>query len=233
MEIGAGTGKATIQFANRGYRIHAIEIGKDMAEILKRKCSKFSNVTMDVASFEEWNCTLEQKFDMIYSAQAFHWISKDIKYQKCYELLKENGYLVLFWYHPSGYKSPVAIDIDEQVQRIVNKCTAKYYINKGSAERQQQTGVFGSNEIRTEIEESGLFRIIGELKYTHPVRNCPQQYLKAMKSVPSFAAILDGLDAPVIRKMDNEIESIINNHGGFVDEEFHYSLYITQKNSKH
>jgi hypothetical protein len=29
--------------------------------------------------------------------------------------------------------------------------------------------------------------------------------------------------------MDNEIEDIINNYGGYVDGEFHYSLYIAQK----
>ena len=56
---------------------------------------------------------------MIYSAQAFHWIDKDIKYKKCYELLKDKGYLVLFWYNPSGHKFPVTIDIDDQVNRVV------------------------------------------------------------------------------------------------------------------
>ncbi len=54
------------------------------------------------------------------------------------------------------------------------------------------------------------------------------QYLKAMKSVPAFASILDGLEANIIIKMDNEIEEIIENYGGYVDEEFFYSLYIAQ-----
>jgi hypothetical protein len=30
--------------------------------------------------------------------------------------------------------------------------------------------------------------------------------------------------------MDREIEDIINDYGGYVDEEFQYSLYIAQKN---
>ena len=48
LEIGAGTGKATIQFANMGYQIRAIEIGEDMAEILRDKCADYSNITIDV-----------------------------------------------------------------------------------------------------------------------------------------------------------------------------------------
>lgn len=67
-----------------------------MAEILKGKCTKYSNALVDVVPFEEWNCTDNEKYDMIYSAQAFHWIDKKVKYKKCHELLKDNGYLVLF-----------------------------------------------------------------------------------------------------------------------------------------
>lgn len=212
-----------------GYQIRAIEIGEDMAEILRDKCADYSNVTIDVASFEDWFNTEDQKYDMIYSAQAFHWIDKDIKYKKCYELLKDKGYLVLFWYNPSGHKFPVTIDIDDQVNRVVKKYTEKYFINKEKPERLAHTGVSNNNERKTEIEETGLFHIISEQDYTHKIKNSPSQYLKAMKSVPAYASILDGLEANIIKKMDNEIETIISSYGGYVDEEFHYSLYIAQK----
>ena len=229
LEIGAGTGKATIQFAKKGYRIHAVEIGEDMAEILRDKCSDYSNVTIDVASFEDWIYTEDQKYDIIYSAQAFHWISKDIKYQKCYKLLKDRGYLVLFWYNPSGHKFPITIDIDNLVNRVVQKYTAKHFINKERPERLAHTGVSNNNERKTELEESGLFHIIRELNYSYKIKNDPSQYLKAMKSVPAFASVLDGLEADIIIKMDNEINEIIDNYGGYVEEEFFYSLYIAQK----
>ncbi len=32
LELGAGTGKATVQFAEKGFQVQAIEIGEDMAE---------------------------------------------------------------------------------------------------------------------------------------------------------------------------------------------------------
>ncbi len=73
-----------------------MELGEDMAEILRDKCRDYPNVSVDVVSFEEWNCPNNEKYDMIFCAQAFHWLDKNIKYKKCHELLKENGYLVLF-----------------------------------------------------------------------------------------------------------------------------------------
>lgn len=167
---------------------------------------------------------------MIYSAQAFHWINKDIKYQKCYALLKDRGYLVLFWYNPSGHKFPETIDIDDQVNRVVKRYTDKYFLNKEKPVRLAYTGVSNNDERKTELEESGLFHIICELDYIHKIKNGPSQYLKAMKSIPSFASILDGLDSNIIKEMDNEILDIINSYGGYVDVEFHYSLYIAQKN---
>ncbi len=41
LEIGAGTGKATVQFAKKGFAINAIELGEDMAAILKDKCTSY------------------------------------------------------------------------------------------------------------------------------------------------------------------------------------------------
>jgi hypothetical protein len=38
---------------------------------LKDKCTNNPKVSVDVTSFEEWNCPSNQKYDIIYSAQAF------------------------------------------------------------------------------------------------------------------------------------------------------------------
>jgi 16S rRNA A1518/A1519 N6-dimethyltransferase RsmA/KsgA/DIM1 with predicted DNA glycosylase/AP lyase activity len=46
--FGAGTGKSTIPFAEKGFSIDAVELGEDMAEILKDKCSAYPNVSIDL-----------------------------------------------------------------------------------------------------------------------------------------------------------------------------------------
>ena len=229
LEIGAGTGKATIQFADKGFRVHAIELGEDMAEILKDKCTQYPNVSVDVVPFEEWNCPDNEKYDMIYSAQAFHWIDKKIKYKKCHELLKDNGYLVLFWYNPCNDKLPATKEIEEKVDKIIEKYVSKYFVNKEKPERRIHDGVSNNDERKAEIEASGLFDLVEKKEYTQEVKNNPSQYLKAIKSVPAFASILDGLDDKTIEEMDNEIIEVINNHGGYISSLFKFSLYITKK----
>lgn len=229
LEIGAGTGKATVQFAEKGFTIKAIEIGEDMAEILHDKCANYPNVSVDVASFEEWISPNNQKYDMIYSAQAFHWIDKNVKYKKCHELLKDKGYLILFWYNPSNDKLDKTREIQEKVNMIVNKYVSDYFNNKGKTKRLENDGVYKEDERKTEINSSGLFELIDKIDYIHETRNNAEQYLKAMKSVPAFASILDGFDDKIIENMDNAIKELINNHGGYVGTLFNFSLYITRK----
>jgi SAM-dependent methyltransferase len=229
LEIGAGTGKATVQFAEKGFTINAIEIGEDMAEILKDKCANYPKVTVDVTSFEEWECHNSQKYDMIYSAQAFHWIDKNIKFKKCHELLKDNGYLILFWYNPSNDKLPTTKIIQEKIDDIVNKYVSNYFVDSGKPQRREHDGVHNEDERKTEIESSGLFELIEKIEYVHETTNNSRQYLKVMKSVPSFASILDVLDDKIIYNMNNEIEEVINDHGGYVGTLFNFSLYITKK----
>ncbi len=229
LEIGAGTGKATVLFAEKGFTINAIEIGEDMAEILYDKCANYPKVKIDVASFEEWDCKNNQKYDMIYSAQAFHWLEKNIKYKKCHELLKDNGYLILFWYNPSNDKLPTTKEIQKKIDGIVNKYVSHYFVENGKSQRREHDGVHKDDERKTEIESSSLFKLVEKIEYTHETRNNAKQYLKVMKSVPAFASILDGLDDKIIYNMNDEIEEVINDHGGYVGTLFNFSLYITKK----
>lgn len=227
LEIGAGTGKATIQFAEKGFKIHAVEPGEDMAEIFKSKCSNYPKVSLDIATFEKWDCPNNEKYDLIYCAQAFHWIDTNIKYKKCDKLLKDDGYLVLFWYNP--IESEESKEIDRKVQEIVQKYAANYSSEEKKTERRAHTGVSQDDERKAEIEASGLFKIVDKIEYTQEIKENVQQYLKAMKSVPAFASVLDSMDNKRIEMMDNEIEEVINNYKGYVSTLFRFSLYITRK----
>jgi len=229
LEIGPGTGKATRQFAEKGFTIHGIELGEDMALVFRDKCSKYEKVTLDVSAFEQWNNTDNHEYDMIYSAQTFHWLDPKIKYEKCHKLLKDKGYLVLFWYTPSNDKLHKTREMEEKIEKIVEKYVSVNFIDKGKPERLKHDGVYNEDERKTEIESSGVFKLMEKIDYTYETRNNAEQYLKIMKSVPSFASILDGLDDNIIKNMDNEIKELINNNGGYIGNLLNYSLYISRK----
>jgi SAM-dependent methyltransferase len=229
LEIGAGTGKATVQFAEKGFAIHAIELGEDMAAILKDKCADYEKVTFDIAPFEQWTSKDEDEFDMIYCAQAFHWLDPKVKYEKCHKLLKDGGFLVLFWYNSSEDNSQKAKERQSEINRIVNKYASNYSAKNENSQRREHSGIYEEDERKKEIEASGLFNIVDKIEYLHETRNNGEEYLKVINSVPTFATIMDGLDNRTITNMNEEIKEVINRYGGYVSSFLNYSLYIAKK----
>lgn len=99
LEIGIGTGHATLPFIQKGCNLTAVELGDRLAEYCKQKFSAYENFNIINADFLKADLP-ENHFDMIFSATAFHWIPKDSGYAKVKSLLKPNGVISLFWNHP-------------------------------------------------------------------------------------------------------------------------------------
>jgi SAM-dependent methyltransferase len=97
LEVGAGTGKATAAFAERGVTVTALEPDAAMAAVLRRRVAGRPNVTVTVSSFEEYRP--RRPFGLLYSAQAWHWIDPAVRWRRAAAALAPGGALALFWNH--------------------------------------------------------------------------------------------------------------------------------------
>lgn len=97
LEIGAGTGKATIDVAGADLVLTCLEPSPQMAEILEAK--KLPGVSVVVSTFEEWDGE-PGGFDLIYAAQAWHWVDHSTAYARALRLLAPGGALALMWNVP-------------------------------------------------------------------------------------------------------------------------------------
>jgi SAM-dependent methyltransferase len=98
LEIGCGTGQATVSLAERGYRIVAIELGAEMAAVARRNLAGFDSVEVVTAAFEEWPLPREP-FDVVFSATAFHWIDPAVRVSKSADALRLGGLLATVGTH--------------------------------------------------------------------------------------------------------------------------------------
>ena len=94
LEIGCGTGHATEAFAARGLRIHAIELGENMAALARHRLAAFPRVTVEIADFDSW--TTPARFGLIYAATAWHWLNPTTREQKISSLLHPSGWLAIW-----------------------------------------------------------------------------------------------------------------------------------------
>ena len=99
LEVGAGTGKATVMFAERGLVVHALEPSPAMARVARRKAESYPKVTVEEAAFERWGPAGRQ-FELVFSAQAWHLVAPDVRYARAQEALTEGGLLAVFWSRP-------------------------------------------------------------------------------------------------------------------------------------
>jgi SAM-dependent methyltransferase len=114
LEVGAGTGKATVAFARNGVDVHALEPDPRMAEIARRNCEPYRHVEIEETSFEDW-AVQGKAFDLLFSAQAWHWVSPEVRCPRAAEAIVPGGSLALFW-HRVRWKE------DDPVRTALDAC---------------------------------------------------------------------------------------------------------------
>ena len=98
LELGCGTGQATVPLAERGCAIVCVELGAGMAAVARRKLDRFPAVRVAVAPFEDWPLPPEP-FDTVLSATAFHWLDPAVRVTKSADALRPGGALATIATH--------------------------------------------------------------------------------------------------------------------------------------
>jgi SAM-dependent methyltransferase len=99
LEIGAGTGKATVAFASRGIPVLALEPSEAMATLARRNCAEYPGVRIELTDFERWHPGGD-RYPLIYAAQSWHWIAPGERYARARAALAAGGVLAPFWNRP-------------------------------------------------------------------------------------------------------------------------------------
>lgn len=115
LEIGIGTGQATLPILEKGCSFTAVELGEKLAEYTQNKFGNYKNFNIINSKFEDFECP-PNSFDLIFSASAFHWIPEKIGYTKVYRILKSGGFFARFANHP--YKDKGREEIHVAMQKI-------------------------------------------------------------------------------------------------------------------
>ena len=127
LEVGCGSGQATLPLANRGYAIDCVEIGGRMAAIARRNLSAFPRVKVICDKFET-AALPRAHYDLLFSAMAFHWIDPAIRFQLAHDLLVPGGVIALFWHRPVGTKiSREFVAAQQEIYRRTAPQLAKRY----------------------------------------------------------------------------------------------------------
>ena len=116
LEVGAGTGKATTAMAARGLDVLALEPDAAMAAVARRNCRSFANVRLERTTFEDWQPGADP-YDLVYSAQAWHWVDPEVRWSKAATALAPAGTLALFWHRTDWGGEELRDELDDVYRR--------------------------------------------------------------------------------------------------------------------
>ncbi len=214
LEIGIGTGQATLPFLNNGCNVTAVELGDKLAKYCQNKFSEFSNFKIINSDFITADLP-ENSFNLIYSATAFHWIPKDRGYAKIKSLLKPDGAIALFWNHPfvsnTSDETNLASMSVYKKYRPDDKTPAEFDLSKC----QEQNG---------ELEQYGFKNIKSKI-YKRTRKLSSEEYILLIKTYSDHNA----LPEKVRKSFEKEMKQVINEVGGNINIYDTIDLYLGRK----
>jgi SAM-dependent methyltransferase len=98
LEIGCGPGNASLPLLERGFRIHAVELGENLAAFARQRLAAFP-FTVEVSKFEDASLQVAS-VDLVVCSSAFHWLDRERALRQVVKVLKPGGALALIWGSP-------------------------------------------------------------------------------------------------------------------------------------
>jgi SAM-dependent methyltransferase len=198
LEVGAGTGQLTVSLAERGYHVTAVEMGPHLAERLQRNVRGYADVAVRCERFED-AVLPGRSFDLVTAATAFHWLDRQVAYEKAAALLRPTGSLGLI----------VNLHID--ADRGFFAASEEVYRRHAPEVIRPGTSLWQSKEDRwrAEIVATGMFGDVEFRRHPWSVTYARKTYLQLLSTYSDHIAL-----DPSVR------EALFADLGEFIDRRF-------------
>jgi SAM-dependent methyltransferase len=186
LEVGCGSGQATLPFARRGYQMTCLDIGSDLLKLAAQKCQDFPSVNFFCTSFEEWQPG-EERFDLLLSATAFHWIPPEIGYPKAVRVLKHTGSIALVWNYSPRPLTGFFLDVQALYRQFLPHWPDPHSVLSLDEDIQ------GTEK---EIQKTGLFEPVMVKKYPWTKDYATDEYLTLLNTYSDHYTLEDEIKKP-------------------------------------
>jgi SAM-dependent methyltransferase len=212
LEIGPGTGQATLPLARRGFSILGLELGDRMARVCRRKLRGFPGVEIRNIRFEDW-LPEPEAFDLVLAATAFHWIPGRVAWPRCAKVLRPDGHLALLWNFPERPDTPVY----RELRAVYHELMPQRDDPRPPSERVERQ--------RKKIVSSGRFGPVLVRCYPWQEESTTQEYIDQLRTQSSHAIL-----APEYRRrLFSAIRAVIDRHGGRILRPLVATLFLAPK----
>ncbi len=214
LEVGCGTGRATVPLANRGLLVTALEPSPEMAQVARRNTAGLPRVAVEETSFESWRLP-SQPFALVTSAQAWHWVEPELRYQKAHRALRSAGCLALIWNTGDPDRASDRA-LEDEVEAVYQRETPTLAARVPSDMDEDR---------RSEIESSGLFEDVSREIYPWSTVYSADHYLGLLQTQSDHRL----LDPAVRDRLLSGIAKVLAGHDNQLPQNYRCCLYLARR----
>ncbi|MDR8411111.1 methyltransferase domain-containing protein [Nonomuraea sp. 3-1Str] len=185
LEVGAGTGKATAGFAARGVDLTCVEPDPRMAAALTAKCP---DARVEIGVFEDY--VPDRAFALLYSAQAWHWVDRERRWDLAHAALAPSGAVAVFWNRYAvtdpGLRAALAA-VDDRYGLTGSTLNQNSPVSAGASAHQ--------------LADDPRFTDLEERHYTRTGWYEADRYLNLVRSISSYAILAPGTRDALLREV--------------------------------
>lgn len=209
LEIGSGTGKATLPLASRGFDITCVELGADLAATAKQRLASYPNVRVIHTDFDTWTPP-PQRFDLAFAATAWHWLDPATRYQRVAAALKPHGHLAIW---SATHAFPDGGDpFFHQIQAVYHE------IGEGLPPGNPRPRPDEIAQVDLERDSGGIFRHVAVRTFDWETVYDAESYIDLLNTFSGHIAMLpwqrDRLYGEIRRRLALRPDSTLRRHWG-------------------
>ena len=214
LEVGCGTGRATVPLARLGYRMLCLEPGPALAHLARGKLATFTNVEVVSHTFEDWR--LEGgAFRLVIYAQTFHWVAPEVRLAKAAAALHPGGALAVFGIVTIFDRSPLREALDRvyalHAPAMAGDSPTRWYAEGGP--------------IPNLFAESGCFGPVTWRSYPWSQRYVTAEYLDLLRTSSDHRVLPPEQRESLLQGVGRAIET----HGGSIEVRYEAHLYLANR----
>jgi SAM-dependent methyltransferase len=169
VDLGAGTGRASLAMAELDWRVTAVEPGKPMLDVLRARAADQGLVLSTVQASAEATGLSPGSADLVTAAQAFHWFDHAAAVTEIARILRPDGGVALFWNVRDAETSPFVAEYHALLQRRFGEADTGQYLQAGRP--------MGRDRTRRAFEEAGGFGELRLLDLHHAIEMTAEDFM--------------------------------------------------------
>jgi SAM-dependent methyltransferase len=194
LEIGCGTGQATLALAERGYAVTCVELGARLAEVARRRVP---GADVIVADFDSWEGE-PMSFDGVLAFTSFHWLDPGTRFPRIAALLRPEGVLGVVGTHhvlPED-GDPFFSDVQSDYAAVVPEDPASH-----------EDGPPRPDAVEPIAFDLGLYEPVAHRRYLWDLEYTAEEYIAVLSTYSGHIALGDDQRAELFARIRRRIEA--------------------------